>query len=77
MNGKRIDAIIAVVIADRGFGFCRPHYSENDSVFLHVNDFREHQSMFPRAGTRISYVEGRDRNGKLHAKDIVILGTPT
>lgn len=57
---------------DKGFGFAAP-VSGGDKIFVHVTDF-ENRSRQPYKGMSISYVAGRDKQGRPCATAVKING---
>ncbi len=72
----RRDGTITHLLCDRGFGFIAPRNSR-ESLFFHAREMRDGSFDELRAGTRLTFVEGVDRNGRPCAVDVCVLDDDT
>ncbi|MGP4844434.1 DUF1294 domain-containing protein [Marinobacter sp. 1Y8] len=70
--GMRVKGTLVQWHGDKGFGFAVPA-SDGDKIFVHVTDF-QNRSRQPYKGMSISYVEGRDKQGRPCATAVKING---
>jgi len=58
---------------EKGFGFLRPDGGGKD-IFFHISRLHQGQATDLVAGTKVSYELGMDRNGKIAASSVRVLG---
>ena len=60
---------------EKGFGFLRPDGGGKD-IFFHISRLHQGQATDLVAGAKVAYDLGMDRNGKIAASSVRILGAP-
>ena len=66
---------IMTYFGEKGFGFLRPDSGGKD-IFFHVSRLQEGDATELLPGKRIAYDLGMDRNGKIAASSVRLLGPP-
>ncbi|WP_230655861.1 DUF1294 domain-containing protein [Psychrobacter sp. I-STPA10] len=73
-QGTRVQGKIEKWQDDKGFGFIA---SEEDSIFFHISEYQSAASnkstQRPKLGERVSFVIGKDKQGRLQAKKVISL----
>lgn len=60
---------------EKGFGFLRPDGGGKD-IFFHISRLHQGQPTDLVAGAKVAYDLGMDRNGKIAASSVRVLGAP-
>jgi cold shock CspA family protein len=72
----RRDGTITRLVLDRGFGFIAPQNSR-EAIFFHARALRDVSFDDLEEGTRLTFVEGVDRDGRPCAVDVCLLDDDT
>lgn len=60
--------------ADKGYGFIDIHADLKD-IFFHITAL-QHRAVQPKAGDRVTFELGKDKDGRMRATSVSILGAP-
>ncbi len=73
----RHEATVTRLVTERGFGFLAPHNSAGRQLFFHLRSLRGVSFDELHPGTRLTFVEGVDRDGRPCAVDVCVLDDDT